>query len=132
MDYFTSIEDAQHTFSDLYKDAHGIRPRWMRIEDHTLEELNEMAEGLQAMIEFEIEQEKKNQEESVEILNGTIQTCINAGAKDRITALRWLMEAEEIDTTYKLDGWMWDRGLSEYSVHGQNFINELKAGGLVV
>ena len=24
--------------SDLYKEVHGIRPRWMRAEDHTVEE----------------------------------------------------------------------------------------------
>lgn len=45
--------------SDVYKEIHGIRPRWMRPEDHTLEEWQAQIDRL---LEWGAEQLRREQE----------------------------------------------------------------------
>jgi hypothetical protein len=45
--------------SDVYKEVHGIRPRWMRPEDHTLEEWQAMIDSL---LEWVQDQTRREQE----------------------------------------------------------------------
>ena len=47
--------------SDLYKEVHGIRPRWMRPEDYTVEEWQAQIDRL---IETEAEDARREEEEA--------------------------------------------------------------------
>ena len=46
---------------DLYKEVHGIRPRWMRPEDYTVEEWQAQIDRL---IETEAEDARREEEEA--------------------------------------------------------------------
>jgi hypothetical protein len=73
---------------DAYKEAHGIRPRWVDFDSLSMEELQKMESQVFADLQQEIEDEKREEEEA-------IQRMLDAGAADRETAVRWLLEAEE-------------------------------------
>lgn len=45
--------------SDEYKGLHGIRPRWIKFSEMTLQELREEANRLEAEIKAEIARERK-------------------------------------------------------------------------
>ena len=47
--------------SDLYKEVHGIRPRWMRPEDYTVEEWQAQIDRL---LETEAEDARREEEEA--------------------------------------------------------------------
>jgi len=52
----------QYSFhSDLYKEVHGIRPRWLLPEDHTVEEWQALIDRL-----FEKERENARREQEAE------------------------------------------------------------------
>ena len=70
-------------FSDLYKDVHGVRPRYV-------EETPEMLEYLMQEVESQIAQERADEDAS-------INACMEAGAPDIDTAMRWLEDAHVHD-----------------------------------
>ena len=76
---FTTIEDAHQTFSDLYKDANGIRPRfdW---QDMTLDDFNESAKGLLLTIDRNVKEEKLRADASVKSLKDSIEAAANTVA----------------------------------------------------
>jgi hypothetical protein len=71
---------AAMTHYEVYRDIHGIKPRWIDYDSMTTEEieeeLDEMSNG--AVREYE----------------AAIEAAIAAGAPDRETAIRWMGEAE--------------------------------------
>ena len=42
----SDLENTLSLYSDVYKDIHGIRPRWMRFDDITLEQAEAELESL--------------------------------------------------------------------------------------
>lgn len=72
---------ASMTHYEVYRDIHGIKPRWMDYDAMTTEE-----------IQAEID-EMANA--SVREYERDIEAAIEAGAPDRETAIRWMREADE-------------------------------------
>ena len=91
----TDLEQAQSTFWDMYKDAHGFRPRHIDTSTWTLEqferEFNELSEVMKAN---DIAQ-KIDEAIAVEKFERRIAELISIGAKDQAMAMRWIHEAEE-------------------------------------
>ena len=105
----TELEQAQATFWDMYKDAHGFRPRHIDTSTWTLEqfdrEFEELAEVMKANdIAKGIEEAK-----AVEKFERRVAELMSMGAKDQDMAMRWIHEAEE--TNGDDDYLAWSLGL---------------------
>jgi hypothetical protein len=105
----TEMEQAQCTFWDMYKDAHGFRPRHIDTSSWTLEQFDqEFAELTEVMRANDIAQ-TINEEAAVEKFERRVAELISIGAKDRAMAMRWIHEAE--DTQGDNDYLAWTLGL---------------------
>jgi hypothetical protein len=105
----TALEQAQATFWDMYKDAHGFRPRHIDTSTWTLADFDrEFAELAEIMKANEIQQ---GIEEAIAIekFERRVAEMISIGAKDVAMAMRWIHEAE--DTQGDNDYLAWTLGL---------------------
>ena len=105
----TELEQAQCTFWDMYKDAHGFRPRHIDTSSWTLEQFDqEFAELSEVMRANDI---AKGIDEAiaVEKFERRVAEMISIGAKDVAMAMRWIHEAE--DTNGDNDYLAWTLGL---------------------
>ena len=108
-DELSELEQAQATYWDMYKDAHGIRPRGVDTSTWDLETFQKEFAYLGSVIDREEIARKESESKAVVVFEQRIQTLINAGAKDRATAMRWIHEAEE--TGGDNDYLVWTLGL---------------------
>jgi len=80
---------------DLYKDAHGLKPRWMDFNAMSIEELNALISELQVDLErneaFEVEIEA----EAIKELEKAITDVMDICRCDRFRAIEHLMDAED-------------------------------------
>lgn len=91
---YTPLEQAQATFSDMYKDAHGIRPRHIDTSTWTLEQFDqEFAELVEIMKANDIQQGIE-EAKAIEKFERRCAEMISIGAKDYAMAMRWIHEAE--------------------------------------
>lgn len=95
MTIWTKLECLQSEFSDFYKEVHGFRPRWMTDEQWDSEEWLEAAiEDLVEESKQEAEREAEWRATNVVRFEQRVQEMIEYGAKDRATALRWIIDGE--------------------------------------
>ena len=86
--------------SDLHKDARGFRPsvywwdQWKLCSD---DQKQVMWDSLCEELEAEIAREKTAQKQAYFSLMNRIDETLALGAGDVITALKWIMEAEQFD-----------------------------------
>ncbi len=98
--------------SDSFKDAYGFRPRHYKLL-WTPEELEAEYHYLS-----EVCRENRIREEAAEIqalidFNKLVDETISHGASDRETAIRWLVDGENLTLTeYDLEYFFWGHGLS--------------------
>lgn len=85
-------------WSDLYKDAHGFRPR-SSLANYSAAELDSLWEFTCAAVERAIEHEKECEARALEALKAQIQETIALGAGDEKTAMRWILDADGVNTT---------------------------------
>lgn len=125
MTTWTNLECLQSDFSDFYKEVHGIRPRWMTDEQWNSEEWLEQAiNGLTIAAEENREVENDRVARAVDALENQIMTLIQTeGAADRETAIRWLMDAFDIDD---VDCFEFRMGVPfGYLVQAQQIVDEM-------
>jgi hypothetical protein len=105
----TELEQAQCTFWDMYKDAHGFRPRHIDTSSWTLADFDrEFTELAEVMKANEIQQGIE-EAIAVEKFERRVAEMISIGAKDQAMAMRWIHEAE--DTNGDNDYLAWTLGL---------------------
>jgi hypothetical protein len=91
---YTPLEQAQCTFWDAYKDAHGFRPRHIDTSAWTLEQFDsEIAELCDVMTANEAQREQAEAIAAHEF-EMRMMDLMRSGAKDREMAMRWVHEAE--------------------------------------
>ena len=90
----TPLEQAHETYSDMYKDAHGVRPH-NDVSNWTLADFEKEFEYLGRVIKEDIEREEAEQERAINDFEARVRATIEAGAKDRATAIRWIDTAED-------------------------------------
>lgn len=78
-------------YSDMFKDIHGCRPRWMHF---TPETIGRLMENLCYEYEQHVKAEKAREQQAIAEMEAAIQKAISLGAGSRRNALRWLMDAE--------------------------------------
>ncbi len=91
----TDLEQAQCMFWDMYKDAHGIRPRGIDTSTWTLEDFRKEFDYLGQVIDREETARKSTEAEAVVKFEQHVTNTICMGAGNRETALRWIMDASE-------------------------------------
>lgn len=92
---------ANYTFcndsiSDLFKDVYGMRPRdgfWERWNSATDDEKQAEWDWLCQALERVIEEEKAAEKACIEKFERHVTNTICMGARDRETALKWIMDA---------------------------------------
>ena len=85
----TPLEQAHETYSDMYKDAHGVRPH-NDVSNWTLADFEKEFEYLGRVIKEDMEREEAEQERAINDFEARVRATIEAGAKDRATAIRWI------------------------------------------
>ena len=93
--------------SDESKTAYGFRTRcdW---DQMSLEDLEKMADQISQDAESEMARQRENEEYAAARLEALISDTIEMGAGDRKTAIRWILEGENMMEE-------WDMGYIEYS-----------------
>jgi len=101
-DEMSELEQLQCTYSDAHKDAYGFRPRYMK-EEHcqSVEWLRAEIQRCSETIQINEKEEQLIQEQSIQAFEKRVNEVCSSGAKDRKTAIRWLIEAE--NNTYVKD-----------------------------
>jgi hypothetical protein len=90
----------ENIVSDLHKDAFGFRPSqswWEQWKSNTPAEKQAEWDSLIVAMEASCVEEKAREDRSVAIFENTVSGVLASGAKDRATALRWLMEGSKAD-----------------------------------
>lgn len=105
----SELEQAQCTYWDMYKDAHGIRPRGIDTSTWTLSDFDREFDRLGAVMQANDVIEKREQAMAVEAFERRVAELISLGAHDVDMAMRWLHEAEE--TQGDSDYLAWTLGL---------------------
>jgi len=90
----TVLEQMACTYWDMYKDAHGVRPRGIDTSSWTEEDFCKEFDYLQQVIEQECKARREAEEVAVRRFEKRIGDMIALGAGDRETALRWIHEAD--------------------------------------
>ena len=78
------------TLWDLFKDVHGVRPRGMDYDRWSLTDLEFEVAMLQRSLEDELRWEREQEDRA-------INACMEVGASDIATAMRWLEDAYEME-----------------------------------
>jgi len=89
----SELEQAQCTYWDMYKDAYGVRPRWIDTTKWTVEDFEAEFVSLATAIEQAETQRKAEQAESIAKFEQHVMNTICMGARNRETALNWIMDA---------------------------------------
>jgi len=90
----SELEQAQAIYWDMYKDAHGVRPRGIDTSTWTLQDFQQEFASLEVVIKREAEQRQLAQHEAAHAFEQRMLKVLACGAKDRAMALRWIHEAE--------------------------------------
>ena len=89
----SKLEQAQYIFWDMYKDAHGFRPRGIDTSSWTLEQFEAEFADLGSIIKKEDDQRKINEAEAIVKFEDRVLNLMHNGTnRDRVIA--WLMDAE--------------------------------------
>ena len=94
METMTRREELESIYWDMYKDAHGFRPRHIRLDLCTEAEMEADLDRLQAIIIDNDAQRKIAEHEAAHAFEMRVQSVLACGAQDRAMALRWIHEAE--------------------------------------
>ena len=93
----TALEQAQCTYSDFHKDAYGFRPRHVDTSTWTLEDFDREFAVFARVCEQNRIQEEAAEAEATAKFEQHVTNTMCMGAKDRVTALRWIMDASQAD-----------------------------------
>jgi hypothetical protein len=91
------LEQMQCQFWDMYKDAYGVRPRGIDTTSWTEADFEAEFQMLGKVIEQEDIARKEAEAEATAKFEQHVTNTICMGARDRATALRWIMDASQAD-----------------------------------
>ena len=78
------------TLWELFKDVHGVRPRGMDYDRWSLTDLEWEVAMLQQSLEDDLRWEREQEDRA-------INACMEVGASDIATAMRWLEDAYDME-----------------------------------
>ena len=83
-----------------HKDAFGTKGRHYDFKNMTMEELKAEADYISKAVKNAMEEEAEAEKASVNEFEKRVSDTIESGAGDRTTALRWIMQAENMENEY--------------------------------
>jgi hypothetical protein len=89
----TVLEQMQAQYWDMYKDAYGVRPRGIDTSGWSESEFMAEFDMLAKVIDAEYIARKEAEAIAIEKFEQHVTNTICMGARDRETALRWIMDA---------------------------------------
>ena len=89
----SALEQAQCTYWDMYKDAYGVRPRWIDTTKWTLEQFEAEFASLAAAIEQADIQRKNAEIQAIAKFEDCVTNLMHTGT-NRERVIAWLMDAE--------------------------------------
>lgn len=89
------LEQMQCQYWDMYKDAYGVRPRGIDTSTWTEYAFQVEFEHLALVIEQEDIARKEAEAQATAKFEQHVTNTICMGARDRVTALRWIMDASQ-------------------------------------
>jgi hypothetical protein len=90
----TVLEQYACQYWDMYKDAYGVRPRWIDTTQWTKADFEAEFRQLGITIADNDYERKKAEELAMHQFEMRMQGLLMSGAKDRAMAMRWVHEAE--------------------------------------
>ena len=105
-DELSRKEQLETTVWDMYKEAHGIRPRHLNLAAMTEDELQATCKRLEAEIEMADKARSEAEAKAVVRFSKRVEDTIKSGAGDRETALRWIMEADAVNGDWEFLAWI--------------------------
>ena len=81
-------EDLLSYISDAHKDAYGFRPSYWNLSETSTDELEAIADRMNAAVERRIEEDRRMQEAALADFEMLVASNIQLGAPDRETAIR--------------------------------------------
>ena len=116
-----------NTFSDLFKEVNGFRPRGQLMEDwedRTPRQKQELWNALGDELADNEKAERKLEKERVATFEARIQDVIGLGAGDRETALRWIASQETFYHGQCVEHFVWEQGVL-FTDYGRKLVKEL-------
>ena len=113
-------------FSDLHKDAYGFRPRGHEYFDAAPERKQEIWVRVCEDLEASQEEESRREQEAVAEFKAQITKVIEAGAGNRITALRWMTSTETFYHSQDVEHWVYNQGIL-FTDYGRELVKELES-----
>ena len=86
--------------SDLHKDAYGVRPTqmfWHSWDQYSADEKQAEWDWLVGKAEESARLDREREARALEVFEARVTESIQAGAEDRETAIRWILQAEGLD-----------------------------------
>lgn len=90
----TRTEELQYIFWDMYKDAHGFRPRHVDTTGWTEEQFAAEFAMLEQIIIRENQERLVSEAKAIQRFENQIMQLITTGAKTREQAIAWMHDAE--------------------------------------
>jgi hypothetical protein len=82
--------------SDAHKDAYGFRPTYWDLSSKPVDELHEIADRMSDAVCDAIDQERRERAYALETFEYQIACNIQLGARDRETAIRWIVQSLDL------------------------------------
>lgn len=105
---YTFSEDI---FSDLYKDVYGFRPRDHRFYGECDEEKQKIWDELIHQLEYNQKEEARHEAENLVKFRELIRSVMDTASCNWKTALRYLVDGENLDVNFELDYFLWNQGI---------------------
>ena len=117
---------SEELFSDFHKDAYGFRPQGHRFydADTTPAEKQEIWDATGRAFDRAQAEETRMEEEALAEFKAQITKVIEAGAGNRINALRWMTSNETFYHSQDVEGWVWKQGIL-FTDYGRELVKEL-------
>jgi hypothetical protein len=112
VDGLEEIINFRHSFSDYHKDVHGTRPRW-KTDHYTLSDWRTTFESLSRQSEQNQIEDQERERIAIEDFKKLLAKTARQGAGDFKTAMRWLMDADDINPRYPqaVESFFYDHGI---------------------
>jgi len=85
----------ENTFSDLFKEVHGFRPRNHEFYNAADNRKQELWDDLLVDLDYAVNEEKMQKDAAVKAFAARIKDTLLLGAADEETAIRWILEGEK-------------------------------------
>ena len=109
---------------DMHKAAFGVKGQHYDFASMSMDDLRKEANRIGAAVEVAVVEEAHAAEVAIADFEATVGECIEAGAGDRETALRWMTMEDTFHHSQSVEGWVYDHGFL-FTSHGEALVEEL-------